>query len=135
MFNGLRYAVKNGAMPNDLPPWHTVYDQAQRWLRFGCFDMLAHALRAVPRFAAGCKQEPTAAVRDSRTPRSTPESGKRAGWNGHERTRGFKLHVAVDRLGHLLALHVTPANDDDRAAVGALAKAMQNATHANVRLG
>lgn len=95
-FNGRRYVVRNGifwrAVPDDPPPWRTVYDQAQRWLRAGCFDLLAPDVRAVLRPAAGRGEEPTAAVLDSRTLRSTPESGKRAGRNGHRRTRGPKLH-------------------------------------------
>ena len=138
MFNGLRYLVRYGVawrgMPNDLPPWHAVYDQASRWLKAGCFEMLAHDLRAVLRLASGRTEEPTAAVLDSRTLRSTPESGRRAGWDGHKRTRGSKLHMAVDTLGHLLALHVTPANENDRAAVGTLAQAVQDATGDSVTL-
>jgi transposase len=138
VFNGLRYLVRYGvawrAMPNDLPPWHTVYDQARRWLRAGCFEMLVHDLRAVLRLATGRGEEPSAAVLDSRTLRSTPESGKRAGWDGHKRVRGSKLHLAVDTLGHLLALRVTPANTDDRAAVADLAAAVQDATGESVDL-
>jgi transposase len=138
VFNGLRYVVRYGitwrAMPNDLPPWHAVYDQAQRWLRAGCFEMLAHDLRAVLRLAAGRAEEPSAAVLDSRTLRSTPESGARAGWDGHKRTRGSKLHLAVDTLGYLLALHVTPASADDRMAVAKLAEAVQDATGENITL-
>ena len=138
VFNGLRYLVRYGvawrAMPNDLPPWHAIYEQAQRWLRAGCFEMLAQDLRAVLRLALGRKAEPTAAVLDSRTLRSTPESGHRAAWNGHKRTRGSKVHMAVDTLGHLLALHVTPANIDDRAAVAVLAEAVQEATGESVDL-
>lgn len=138
VFNGLRYLVRYGvawrAMPHDLPPWHTVYDQAQRWLRAGCFEMLADDLRAVLRPATGRAEEPTAAVLDSRTLRSTPESGKRAGWDGHKRVRGCKPHLAVDTLGHLLALRVTPANTDDRAAGADLAAAVQAATGETVAL-
>src|SRR3954470_405561 len=93
-FDGLRYVVRHGipwrAMPHDLPPWHAVYDQAMRWLRAGCFEMLAHDLRAVLRRAAGRGEEPSAAILDSRTLRSTPESGARAGWDGHKRTRGSR---------------------------------------------
>src|ERR687883_1275295 len=132
VFDGLRYLVRHGipwrAMPHDLPPWHAVYDQARRWLRAGCFEMLTHDLRAVLRLAAGRGEEPSAAILDSRTLRSTPESGARAGWDGHKRTRGSKLHLAVDTLGHLLALHVTPAGENDRAAVAELAEAVQDAT-------
>lgn len=138
VFNGLRYLVRYGvawrAMPNDLPPWHAIYDQAQRWLRAGCFEMLVHDLRAVLRLAEGRSEEPSAAVLDSRTLRSTPESGGRAAWDGHKRTKGSKLHLAVDTLGHLLALHVTPANADDRSAVATLAEAVQDATGESVDL-
>lgn len=138
VFNALRYLVRYGvawrAMPNDLPPWHAVYDQARRWLAAGRFEMLAHDLRAVLRLAAGRAEEPTAAVLDSRTLRSTPESGHRAGWDGHKRTKGSKLHLAVDTLGHLLALRVTPASEDDRASVAALADAVQDATGESVDL-
>jgi transposase len=137
-FDGLRYVVRHGipwrAMPHDLPPWHAVYDRAMRWLRAGCFEMLAHDLRAVLRLAAGRGEEPSAAILDSRTLRSTPESGARAGWDGHERTRGSKLHLAVDTLGHLLALRVTAASENDRAAVAELAEAVQDATGENVTL-
>ena len=138
VFNGLRYVVRHGvpwrAMPNDLPPWHAVYDQAQRWLRAGCFERLAHDLRALLRVAAGRAPEPSAAVLDSRTLRSTPESGHRAGWDGAKRKRGSKVHLAVDTLGHLLALHVTPATADDRAEVGRLAEAVRGATGEAVEL-
>jgi transposase len=138
VFNGLRYIVKTGApwrwMPNDLPPWAAVYQQAQRWLAAGCFERLAEDLRAVLRLAAGRDPEPSAAVFDSRTLRSSPESGERAGYDGAKRKRGSKLHLAVDTLGHLLALHVTPADADDRAEVGRLAAAVQAATGGSVDL-
>src|SRR5690349_17847974 len=74
VFDGLRYLVRYGvpwrALPNDLPPWHAVYDQAQRWLKAGCFERLAHDLRAVLRLAVGRGEEPSAAVLDSRTAES-----------------------------------------------------------------
>jgi transposase len=138
LFNGLRYLIRYGiawrAMPNDLPPWFAVYQQSQRWLAAGVFEALAQDLRAVLRLAAGRNEEPSAAIIDSRTLRSTPESGPRAGYDGAKRKRGSKLHMAVDTLGHLLALHVTPANVDDRAEVGKLADAVQNVTGETVDL-
>ena len=82
LFNGLRYVIRYGiawrAMPNDLPPWFAVYQQAQRWLAAGVFETLAQDLRVVLRLASGRGAEPTAAIIDSRTLRSTPESGPRA---------------------------------------------------------
>ena len=138
VFNGLRYIVKTGApwrwMPNDLPPWAAVYQQAQRWLKAGCFEALVDDLRAVLRLAERRAPDPSAAVLDSRTLRSTPESGARAGYDGAKRKKGSKVHLAVDTLGHLLALHVTPATADDRAEVGRLAKAVQAATGQSVTL-
>ncbi len=138
VFNGLRYVVKTGApwrwMPNDLPPWAAVYQQAQRWLAAGCFEALAEDLRAVLRLVAGRKPQPSAAILDSRTLRSSPESGTRAGYDGAKRKKGSKLHLAVDTLGHLLALHVTPANAEDRGEVERLAKAVQASTGQSVDL-
>jgi transposase len=138
VFNGLRYIVKTGApwrwMPNDLPPWEIVYQQAQRWLTAGCFEALAEDLRTILRLAAGRQAQPSAAIIDSRTLRSTPESGGRAGYDGGKRKKGSKLHLAVDTLGHLLALHVTPANADDRAEIARIAKDIQAATGESVEM-
>ena len=138
LFNGLRYVVRYGtawrALPHDFPPWSAVYQQTQRWLASGCFETLAQDLRAVLRVAGGREPDPTAAIVDSRTLRSTPESGPRAGYDGAKRKRGSKLHIAVDTLGHLLALHVTPANVDDRSQVGRLAEAIQDVTGESVTL-
>ena len=138
VFNGLRYIVKTGAqwrwMPNELPPWAAVYQQAQRWLAAGCFEALADDLRAVLRLAAGRAEEPSAVIIDSRTLRSSPESGTRGGYDGGKRKKGSKLHMAVDTLGHLLALRVTPANTDDRAEVGRLTAIVQAVTGDNVEV-
>jgi transposase len=138
VFNGLRYIVKTGApwrwMPNDLPPWEIVYQQTQRWLAAGVFDAMVQDLRGLLRELAGRGQHPSAVILDSRTLRSTPESGPRAGYDGAKRKKGSKLHLAVDTLGHLLAAHVTPATEQDRAQVGALAAAVQQATGESVEL-
>jgi transposase len=70
----------NGALlPHDLPPWYVVYQQSRRWLKAGVFESLVYDLRAVLRIAGGRKESPTAAIFDSRTLQSTPESGGRAG--------------------------------------------------------
>jgi len=86
------------------------------------------------RIAAGRGPEPTAVVIDSRTLQSTPEGGHRAGYDGAKRRKGSKVHIAVDTLGHLLALHVTPADKQDRTQVRRTAKAVQRATGRNVEL-
>jgi transposase len=137
-YNALRWIVRTGSpwryLPGDLPPWAAVHQQAQRWIAAGCFEDMVHDLRAVLREAAGRDADPTAVILDARTLRSTPESGGRAGYDGHKKTRGSKLHAAVGTLGHLLALRVTPASDQERAQVGALADAVQEATGNAVEL-
>lgn len=138
VFNGLRWIVRAGApwrlLPNDLPPWHTVYQQTQRWIEAGVFEAIVHDLRALLRLAAGRSPEPTAVILDARTLQSTPESGARAGYDGHKKRKGSKTHIAVDTLGHLLALVVTPANEQERAQVAALAEAVQEVTGDTVEL-
>jgi transposase len=138
VFNGLRYVVKGGVawrlVPNDLPPWEIVYQQTRRWLKAGVFEAMAHDLRELLRRFAGRKGQPTAVILDSRTLRSTPESGSRAGYDGAKRKKGSKIHIAVDTLGHLLAAHVTSASEQDRAQVGLLAEAVQKATGESVQL-
>jgi transposase len=138
VFNGLRWIVRTGAqwrmMPHDLPPWAAVYQQTQRWLKAGVFEAIVDDLRAVLRLAQGRNEEPSATIFDSRTLQASPESGHRAGYDGAKRRKGSKVHLAVDTLGHLLALHITPANEQDRAQVGELAAAVQEATGQSVEL-
>ena len=78
--------------------------------------------------------DPSAIIIDSRTLQSTPESGARAGFDGHKKRKGSKVHIAVDTLGHLLALRVTPANEQDRAQIAELAKAVQEVAGEKVEL-
>lgn len=138
VFNGLRWIVRAGApwrmMPNDLLPWHTVYQQTQRWIAAGVFEAIVQDLRAVLRLAKGRPEQPSAAIFDSRTLQSTPESGARAGYDGYKRKKGSKTHIAVDTLGHLLGLYVTPTNEQDRAQVEELARQVQEATEQSVQV-
>ena len=138
VFNGVRYIVKTGAhwrmLPHDLPPWPVVYQQMRRWMDAGCFETIVHDLRVLLRRMAGRAASPTAVILDSRTLQSTAESGSRAGYDGHKRRKGSKVHAAVDTLGELLALAVTPANDQDRAQVAQLAAAVQEVTGETVEL-
>jgi transposase len=138
VFNALRWIVHTGApwryLPGDLPPWQAVYQQTRRWLDAGVFAAMVHDLREVLRWADGRRPQPSAVIFDSATRQSTPESGARAGYDGYKRRKGSKIHFAVDTLGHLLAVLVTPANAQDREQVEALAAAVQEATGQTVEL-
>lgn len=107
-FNALRRLVRSGSPPAASRPSSTT--------------------------SAPCSDSPTTAVLDGRILQSTPESGGRARYDGHKRRRGSKAHMAVDTLGHLLALRVTPADGQERAQVGALADAVQEVTGESVEL-
>lgn len=138
VFNALRWMVRSGApwrmMPADLPPWYSVYQQAQRWLEAGVFEAIVTDLRCLLRLATGRTPQPSAVVVDSRTLQSTPESGARAGYDGAKRRKGSKTHIAVDTLGNLLALVVSPADEGDRERVGDVVEAVQQATAERVQV-
>lgn len=138
VFNGLRWLIRTGSqwrmMPHDFPPWWAVYQQSQRWLRAEVFEAIVDDLRRILRLAAGRTAEPSAVIFDSRTVQSTPESGDNAGYDGAKKRRGRKVHMAVDTLGHLLALYVTPANEQDRTQVAELAEKVQGITGGHVEL-
>jgi transposase len=141
VFNALRYLVRTGGagryLPNDLPPCAAVYQQTQRWIKAGAFEAIVHDVRALLRLnvgRVGRNPEPSAAIFDGRTLQSTPESGRRVGYDGHKRKKGSKVHLAVETLGHLLALHVTPAHEQERAQVAELAPAVQTVTGGSVEV-
>jgi len=115
-------------MPHDLPPWHTVYQQTRRWLGAGVFAAIVHDLRRLLHKIEERAPEPRAAILDSRTLQSSPENGVRAGHDGAKRRRGSKVRLAVDTPGHMPALLVTSANEQDWAQVAALGKQVQAAT-------
>jgi len=113
VFNGLRFIVRTGM---------------QRWVKAGVFEDLVRDLRMLLREIAGRHPQPSAAIFDGRTLQSSPESGEWAGYDGHKRRKGSKVHLAVDTLGQLLAVTVTPANEQERAQVAELAAKVQEAT-------
>ena len=138
LFNGLRYITRTGLqwrlMPNDLPPWEAVYQQTRRWIEAKVFEAIIADLRELIRLGEGRSAQPSAMILDSRTMHSTPESGARAGYDGYKRKNGTKVHLAVDTLGQLLALHITAANEQDRAQVEELVTAVQEATGETVEI-
>lgn len=118
VFNALRWLARAGAawrmLPNDLPPWPVVYQQFRRWDDAGCFAAMVGDLRSIIRSAQGRQGQPSAVIIDGRTLQSSCESGPRAGYDGYKRRKGSKVHMAVDTLGHLIALTVTPANESEK---------------------
>lgn len=138
LFNATRYVVKTGCqwrfLPHDFPPWEAVYQQARRWMQAKVFDEIAQELRVVVRIIEDRESHPSTVIMDARTLQSTPESGSRAGYDGHKKKKGSKVHVAVDTLGNLLALAVTPANENERTQVQKLAAEVQAVSDEKVEI-
>ena len=103
LFDAVRWMVKAGCpwrlLPSDLPPSTAVQQQAERWRKAGCLEAMVHDLREALRLLSERTTRPTAVILDGRTLQSSPESGGRAGYDGHKRKKGSKVHVAVDTLG------------------------------------
>lgn len=138
VFNAVRYLGHTGCpwryLPHDLPPWATVYQQWTRWRDARVFEDMVHDLNEVQRVVLGRSATPTAVILDARVLQSTPESGHRAGYDGGKRRKGSKAHVAVDTLGQLLSVVITPANAQERAQVGELCARVQQVTGQTVQV-
>lgn len=78
-------------LPNNLPPWHTIYQPQQCWLKAGVFDALVHDLRMLLHEIEGCTPLPQAAMLDTRTLLSSPESDTRAGYDAYKRRKGTRF--------------------------------------------
>lgn len=117
--DGIRYLVKEGitwrAMPIDLPAWSTVYGYAAGWQASGATAAMHDRLRDQVRVAAGRRPEPTAAIIDSQSVRAAETVARdQRGYDAGKKVNGRKRHIAVDVLGLLLAVLVTPAGVQDR---------------------
>jgi transposase len=138
VFNAVRYLAHTGVpwryLPSDYPPWPVVYQQLRRWLAAGSFEALVHDTRLLLRTLKGRSSQPSAVILDARVLQSTPESGARAGYSGHKRRKGSKVHAAVDTLGYPLALSVTPASEDERTQVQSLTAQVQAVTGEHVEI-
>jgi transposase len=113
------YVTRTGCawryLPSEYPPWRTVYGYFARWRADGTLDVIHDTLRAAARRAAGRSPAPSAAVIDSQSVRAADTVPKASrGWDNAKKVNGRKRHIAVDTLGLLLAVVVTPACVQDR---------------------
>ena len=138
VFNALRWLARAGApwrlVPHDLPPWAVVYQQFRRWNEAGCFEAMVSDMRSIIRTALGRQGHPSAVILDGRTLQNSCESRQRAGYGGYKRRKGSKVHMAVDTMGHLLTLTITPADEQERSQVDALCEQAQQAKGNTVKL-
>jgi len=118
------YLIRSGCpwrlLPRDFPPWQTVYSQFRRWRLDGALRAAHDRLRERARLAAGRDPQPSAAIVDSQSVRTTGVGGPARGYDGGKRVAGRKRHLLVDALGLVLLAHVHAADLHDRIGAQAL---------------
>ena len=119
MVNACCYALRTGCawrlLPKTFPPWQATYKSFSRWAAAGLFEVLHDRLRQQWRERIGKAPEPTAAIIDAQSTRSTAQGGD-TGFDAGKKVKGRKRHLVVDTLGLLLALTITAASVQDRDA-------------------
>lgn len=113
IFYVLRAGCQWRMVPHDLAPWWVAYRRYRSWAADGTWDTIHDQLRAQIRMAAGRDPDPTAAVLDAQSIKSS-EGGEARGFDMGKKTTGRKRHLVVDTLGLLLVVMVTSAAVQDR---------------------
>ena len=124
--NAILYVLKGGItwrlMPNDFPPWQTVYDHFSRWNKRGVWETTLDKLNQLRRKKVGKTAKPSYAIIDAQSVKTQYASEAR-GIDGGKKVKGHKRHILVDTLGHLLHVNVHAANHSDtKAAQSVLAR-------------
>jgi putative transposase len=112
------FSVKRGGiawryLPREYPPWATVYGSFRRWRRGGVWQRINDRLRSLVRQRAGRQSQPTAAILDSQSVKTTEQGGTARGYEAGKKVAGGKRHVRVDVLGLLLGVAVHAASLQD----------------------
>ena len=117
VMNAILYVLRSGCawrlLPHDFPPWQTVYSAFRKWKRDGTWEKIHNMLHGRVRSEEDRKPNPTAAIIDSQSVKTTDVPGPR-GYDAGKKIKGRKRHIVVDTLGLLIAIVVHPANIQDR---------------------
>ena len=118
VFDAIFYVLKSGChwrlLPHDFPPWSAVYYHFRRFRLKGLWHLILKELHAAERKRVGKDPQPTAAIVDSQSVKTTEESVYPSGYDAHKNGKGRKRHLLVDTLGLPLSVYVTSADVQDR---------------------
>jgi putative transposase len=111
------YVLKSGCpwrmLPREFPPWKTVYDWFRRWRIDGTWEQLNATLRGRLRARSDRNPQPSAAIVDSQTIRTTGVGGTERGFDPAKQVEGRKRHLLVDTEGLLMKVRVHSAKVPD----------------------
>jgi putative transposase len=93
-------------LPHDFPPRPSVCYHFRRFRLSGLWHAIPKALRALESNRQGKDSQPTAAIMDPQSVKTTEESAQPSGYDAHKNAKGRKGHLPVDTLGLLLSVYV-----------------------------